>query len=56
MVQVSTGGKSQLASAVSVFILLGIILFIGPLFYHLPKVSRIQCDQIGRFFVLWATF
>lgn len=37
MVQVSTGGKTMMTSAVSVFMLLWVILFIGPLFYHLPK-------------------
>ena len=42
MVQVSTGGKSQLASAVSVFLLLTVILFVGPMFRHLPKVCDIH--------------
>ena len=38
MVQDSTGGRTLLTSAVSVFMLLWVILFIGPLFYYLPKV------------------
>lgn len=37
MVQESTGGKTLVTSAVSVFMLLWVILYIGPLFYHLPK-------------------
>jgi MFS superfamily sulfate permease-like transporter len=43
MVQVSTGGKTMMASAISVFLLLWIILFVGPLFFHLPRV-RILTD------------
>jgi hypothetical protein len=39
MVQESTGGRTLVTSAVSVFMLLWVILFIGPLFYYLPKVE-----------------
>jgi hypothetical protein len=39
MVQESTGGKTMLATTVSVVMLLFIVLFIGPLFYHLPRVT-----------------
>jgi len=41
MVQESTGGKTLMASAVSVIMLLAVILFIGPFFYHLPRVNLI---------------
>jgi MFS superfamily sulfate permease-like transporter len=43
MVQVSTGGKTMMASAISVFLLLWIILFVGPLFFHLPRVRLTSC-------------
>jgi len=41
MVQESTGGKTLVSSAVSVVMLLAVILFIGPFFYHLPRVGLI---------------
>ena len=46
MVQESTGGRTLVTSAVSVFMLLWVILFIGPLFYHLPKVRHYDQAQI----------
>ena len=37
MVQVSTGGKTLITSAISVFLLLWVLLFAGPLFSDLPN-------------------
>jgi MFS superfamily sulfate permease-like transporter len=38
-VQERTGGKTQVAGLVSCLFMLIFLLFLGPLLYHLPKVS-----------------
>lgn len=37
----SAGGKTQMATLISCGIMIFAISFIGPLFYHLPTVSRL---------------
>ena len=45
-VQEKTGGKTQIASLVSCIIILVVLLFLGPLFYHLPKVNiKLYCNK-----------
>jgi len=45
MVQDMSGGKTLMASAVSVILLLWVILFFGPFFYHLPRVHGFDFIQ-----------
>ena len=40
VVQVTAGGKTQLTSFVSAILLIFILLFIGPIFESLPKVTK----------------
>lgn len=44
-----------MASAVSVAILFWIILFVGPLFYHLPRVRKFVYNS-SDFFTSWLLF
>lgn len=39
LIQEQTGGKTQIASVISAFLIMCIILWIGPIFEVLPRVS-----------------
>lgn len=47
VIQETVGGKTQLASLVSCTILLSVLLWIGPFFEPLPRVSVIICIYLG---------
>uniref|UniRef100_A0A8C2F0N3 Solute carrier family 26 member 6 n=1 Tax=Cyprinus carpio TaxID=7962 RepID=A0A8C2F0N3_CYPCA len=56
MVQVSTGGKSQVAGAISAVVILVILLKIGELFEELPKVSTLNQPLCGIIIIILCYF
>lgn len=47
LIQEQTGGKTQIASVISAFLIMCIILWIGPIFEVLPRVCVSSGNESG---------